>query len=105
MADLDQEINEHYRQGAGRLVAALLGKVASEPAMAEAAERIRQEAAVPLRAAQARPLQVRLLCGLVLPVFYSTTSYVSSLQGVAATELGLGTMRPREPDCWGSATP
>jgi len=69
-AEIEREIDEHYRQGAGHLVAALLGKVASQPAMAERVEEIRQEAAVALRAPQPRPLQVRLLCGLVL--FIST---------------------------------
>ena len=54
-AEIEQEIDQHYRQGAGQLVAALLGKVTVQPAMAEQAERIRREAAVPLRAAQPRP--------------------------------------------------
>ena len=65
-ADIEQEIDQHYRQGAGHLVAALLGKVTAQPAMAEQAEAIRRQAAIPLRAPQSRPLQVRLLCGLVL---------------------------------------
>jgi hypothetical protein len=69
-AEIEQQIDQHYRQGAGHLVAALLGKVASQPALAEQAQRIREEAAVPLRAPQPRRLQVRLLCGLVL--FLST---------------------------------
>ena len=69
-AEIEQEIDQHYRQGAGHLVAALLEKVTEQPAMAEQTERIRQQATVPLRAPQARPLRVRLLCGLVL--FVST---------------------------------
>jgi len=69
-AEIEQEIDQYYRQGAGHLVAALLGKVTSQPDLAEKAQQIRQEAAVPLRAPQPRPLQVRLLCGLVL--FIST---------------------------------
>lgn len=69
-AEIEQEIDQYYRQGAGHLVAALLGKATSQPAMAERAHQIRQEAVMPLRAPQPRPLQVRLLCGLVL--FLST---------------------------------
>ena len=69
-AEIEQKIDQHYRLGAGHLVAALLGKTTLEPAMAEKAEKIRREATVGLRAPQARPLRVRLLCGLVL--FVST---------------------------------
>jgi hypothetical protein len=69
-ADIEQEIDQHYRQGAGHLVAALLGNVTTQPAMAKQVEHIRQQAAISLRAPQSRPLQVRLLSGLVL--FLST---------------------------------
>jgi hypothetical protein len=69
-AEIEQEIDQHYRQGAGHLVATLLGKVTAQPTMGEQTQRIRREAAGPLRAPQARPLRVRLLCGLVL--FVST---------------------------------
>ena len=68
--DIEQEIDQHFRQGAGQLVAALLQKVTVQPAMAEQVEQIRRQAAIPLRTPQSRPLQVRLLCGLVL--FLST---------------------------------
>jgi hypothetical protein len=53
--------------------------------MAEAAERIRQEAAVPLRAPQARPLQVRLLCGLVL---FISTLYCAPQRGRQGSSAG-----------------
>jgi hypothetical protein len=69
-AEMEREIDGHYRQGAGQLMAALLGKVTAQPAMREKAEAIRQASVVALRAPQARPLQLRLLCGLVL--FVST---------------------------------
>ena len=69
-AEIEQEIDQHYRQGGGHLVATLLGKVTAQPTMGEQTQRIRREAAGPLRAPQARPLRVRLLCGLVL--FVST---------------------------------
>ena len=77
-AEIEQEIDQHYRQGAGQLLAALLGKVTEQPAMAEHVEEIRQEAVVALRAPQARPLQVRLLCGLVL---FISTLYCAPLRG------------------------
>ena len=77
-ADIEQEIDQHYRQGAGHLVAALLGKVTSQPAMREQARRIQREAALPLRAPQPRPLQVRLLCGLLL---FLGTSYCPPRRG------------------------
>ena len=69
-AEIEQGIDQHYRQGGGHLVASLLGKVTVQPALAEQVQRIRGEAAVPLRASQPRQLQARLLCGLVL--FLST---------------------------------
>ena len=69
-ADIEHEIDEHYRQGAGQLMAAVLGKVTSQPAVAEKVEPMRQASAVALRAPQPRSLQLRLLCGLVL--FVST---------------------------------
>jgi hypothetical protein len=77
-ADIEQEIDQHYRQGAGQLVAALLSKVTSQPAMSEQAGRIQREAALPLRAPQPRPLQVRLLCGLLL---FLSTSYCPPRRG------------------------
>jgi hypothetical protein len=69
-AEIEQEVDQYYRLGAGHLVAALLGEVTAQPTMAEQVQRIRREAAVPLRAPQPRRVQVRLLCGLVL--FLST---------------------------------
>jgi hypothetical protein len=77
-ADIETEIDEHYRQGAGHLVASLLGKVTSHPAMVQQAQRIREAATTALRAPQSRPLQVRLLCGLVL---FISTSYCAPRRG------------------------
>ena len=68
--EIEQEIDQHYRVGAGHLIAAMLGRVTSQPAMVEHVEEVRREAVVPLRAPQERPLRIRLLCGLVL--FIST---------------------------------
>jgi len=81
-ADIEQEIDQHYRQGAGHLVAALLGKVTSQPAMREQARRIQREATLPLRAPQPRPLRVRLLCGLLL---FLSTSYCPPRRGKRGT--------------------
>jgi hypothetical protein len=64
--EIEQEIDQHYRQGGGQLVASLLAKVTEEPRMQEHVEQLRQNAAIPLRAPQNRPLKVRLLCGLIL---------------------------------------
>jgi hypothetical protein len=86
-AEIEQEIDQHYRQGAGHLVAAVLGKVTSRAAMHEQTEPIRREAAVALRAPQPRRLQVRLLCGLVLFVI---TGYCAPRRGK------LGMSRPPE---------
>ena len=71
-SEVEHEIDQHYRQGAGNLAAALLGQATSRSSMAEHVERIRQEAAVELKSPQPRPLRVRLLCGLVL---FVRTSY------------------------------
>ena len=86
-AEVEQEIDQHYRQGAGHLVAALLGRITSQPALAEQTERIRGEAAVALRAPQLRPLRVRLLCGLVL---FLSTWYCAPRRGKQ------GTSQPQE---------
>ena len=83
--EIEQEIDQHYRQGAGHLVAALLGKVTAQPAMAEQSERIRREAVGALRAPQPRRLQVRLLCGLVL---FLSTSYCAPRRGQRSTSQG-----------------
>jgi len=69
---IEQQIDQHYRQGGGQLVASLLAKVTENPQMEEHVQQVRQDAAIPLRAPQSRPLKVRLLCGLVLWV---TTAY------------------------------
>ena len=65
-ADLEQQVDQHYRRGGGQLVASLLAKVTKDPQMDERIEQVRQDATIRLRASQPRTLQVRLLCGLVL---------------------------------------
>ena len=71
-ADIEQQIDQHYRQGGGQLVASLLAQVTEDPQMGEHVEQVRQDAAIPLQAPEPRPLKVRLLCGLVL---WITTAY------------------------------
>lgn len=72
LGEIEQEIDGHFRRGGGLLVASLLAEVTATPEMAEHAQQIRDQSAIPLRAPQPRPLQVRLLCGLVL---WITTGY------------------------------
>jgi hypothetical protein len=71
-SQIEHEIDEHYRNGGGRLTAALLQQVTSRSSMDEHVERIRQDAVIELKSPEKRPLRVRLLCGLLL---FVTTSY------------------------------
>lgn len=71
-ADIEQQIDQHYRLGGGELIASLLAKVTENPQMDEHVQQVRQDAAITLRASQPRPLKIRLLCGLLL---WITTSY------------------------------
>ena len=71
-ADIEQEIDCHFRHGGGSLVASLLARVTQETRFSDHVEEIRNDAALPMRTAESRPLQVRLLCGLVL---WITTLY------------------------------
>lgn len=80
-ADIEQQIDQHYRQGAGQLVASLLAEVTSDPRIHEHVQGIRQQAALPLRAPEPRTLKMRLLCGLMLWV---TTGYCAPRRGKGA---------------------
>ena len=79
-ADIEQQIDQHYRQGAGQLVASLLAEATSDPQMDKHVGKIRQNAAIPLRAPELRTIKIRLLCGLVLWV---TTAYCAPRRGKA----------------------
>ena len=79
-ADMEQQIDQHYRQGAGQLVASLLAEVTSDPQMDEHVEKISQNAAIPLRAPQPRTIKLRLLCDLLVWV---TTAYCAPRRGKA----------------------
>jgi hypothetical protein len=72
LADIEQQINQHYRQGGGQLLASVLAEVTEDSKMDEHVEQVRQNAAIPLRSPQPRSLRLQLLCGLVLWV---TTAY------------------------------
>jgi hypothetical protein len=71
-ADIEQQIDQHYRQGGEQLVASFLTQVTENPRMNENVQQVRQNAAIPLRAPRPCTITVRLLCGLVLWV---TTAY------------------------------
>jgi len=81
-ADIEQEIDQHYRQGGGQLVAHLLAKATEDSQMDDRVEQVRQDAAIRLRAPRPRTLRVRLLCGLVLWV---TTGYCAPRRTKAPT--------------------
>jgi hypothetical protein len=71
-SDIEQEIDTHFRQGAGRLVASVLAQVTDSSQMDQHVQSVRKNAVVPLRSPQPRTVKVRLLCGLLLWV---TTAY------------------------------
>lgn len=71
-AEMEQEVDHHFRQGAGHMVAAMLGELADDPQMQAQSCRIREEAAIDLKSPEPRSLTLRLLCGLLL---FVTTSY------------------------------
>ena len=66
LAEIEQQIDQHYRLGGGELVASLLAQVTEDPQMNEHVQQVRQNAAIPLRAPERRTIEVRLLCGLIL---------------------------------------
>lgn len=72
LASIEQQIDQHYRQGAGSLTAAVLAVATAHPQMEQHVQKVRDNAAVPLRPPQPRTIKVRLLCGLVL---WITTAY------------------------------
>ena len=77
-AEIEQQIDQHYRQGAGQLVASLLVEVTSNRQMDEHVERIRRNSGIPLRVSEPRTVKIRLLCSLVL---WITTSYCAPRRG------------------------
>lgn len=65
-ADIEQQIDQHYRLGGGQLLASVLAEVSKDPRMDEHVQKICEDAAGPLRSPEPRSLRVRLVCGLVL---------------------------------------
>ena len=88
-SEIEQEIDQHYRRGAGELVAGIVAEVTNTPQMENDAERVRQRATIRLRAPEPRTIKVRLLCGLILWV---TTLYCAPRRGksVDATQQAVG---------------
>jgi hypothetical protein len=66
LADIEQLIDTHYRQGAGQLIASLLVLVTSGSQMEKHVKNVRENAALSLRSPQPCTRRVQLLCGLVL---------------------------------------
>ena len=82
-ADIEREIDEHFRQGGGRFVASLLVEVTQEEEVEGQVEQIRETAAVRLKSPKSRQLQVRLLCGVML---WITTLYCAPRRTSCAQE-------------------
>lgn len=70
--DLERDVDHQVRTGGGQFVAALLQEASETIAVAEHVGRIRQQAAVPLKAPRAGRSQFRLMCGMML---YVSTLY------------------------------
>jgi hypothetical protein len=71
-AEVERDIDQYFRQGAGQVTAALLAAVTAQAAMQVQAEQVRRQATHALQKSKPRPLQIRLLCGLML---FITTGY------------------------------
>ena len=78
MAELEQEIHVAFSRGADLLVVGLLAVVTNSPEFADASERVRREAVVPLARGRSRQIQVRLLGGLVM---WFTSLYCAPRKG------------------------
>lgn len=70
--DVERDVDQQVRTGGGRFLAALLQEACETADLKEHAGRIRQQAAVPLKAPRAGRSRFRLLCGIVL---YVSTLY------------------------------
>ena len=71
-AELESEIDQYYRNAAGRIVATLLHKTSQHESVVERLNDIRENAVTPLRNPVKQSVILRLLCGLVLE---ATTLY------------------------------
>ena len=66
LSDLEREVHAAFAGGADLLVAGLLAEVMKQPSFDEACEQTRRHYRYPLCRGRKRPLQVRLLGGLLL---------------------------------------
>lgn len=62
-ADIEQQIDQHYRLGGGQLLASVLAEVSKDPQMDEHIQKTCRDTAKPLRSPEPRSLKVRLVCG------------------------------------------
>ena len=85
-SDIEQQIDTHYRRGAGQLVASVLAQITESSSMDQHVQSVRKNAAVPLRSPQPRTVKIRLLCGLLLWV--TTAEYVLENQHEDGFHLG-----------------
>ena len=72
LADIERLADEHFRCGAGNVVAAILAAVSLASTVVDAVEQVQDNADTSLRHPIKRNLMIRLLCGLVFEI---TTLY------------------------------
>jgi hypothetical protein len=78
LVELEQQIHAAFSRGADLLIVGLMAVVTNAPEFAEACERTRRDAAVPLGRGRARQVRVRLLGGLMMWV---TSLYCAPRKG------------------------
>ena len=72
LRDVERDVDQQVRTGGGRFVATLLQEASETTAVVEHVGRVREQAAVPLKAPRAGRCQFRLMCGVML---YVSTLY------------------------------
>ena len=60
------DIQQHFNRGADHLAVAILQRATQRPEMQAHVQRVRQHSVTPLRAAERRPLKLRLVSGLIV---------------------------------------
>jgi hypothetical protein len=66
--ELECDVDQYYRNAAGRIVATLLHKASHHESVAERLDAIRENAGTPLRNPVKQNVVLRLLCGIILEV-------------------------------------
>ena len=69
---VQEEIRQQYQQGADLMTAAVIAEATRQPQMQDHVQQVRDDAVIPLKAPERRPLKIRLAGGLVL---WLTTLY------------------------------